>query len=986
MTAMDTGMVRQEIELLLSGNHRSQAREKLAQASEAMGDDLWLWSSRARLDADEGDGQAALHAFRRAVSLAEAANMPLEAASLLEQAIVVADKSGYIQDGFALLKDLVRLQPDDAQINNRVGKRLCDTGRYKAALPYLRVSAPVLRHQDGALWTYSTALALTGGYEELMSLEPLMDEMAETVPPPYGPYRHLAVARLSLTFDRERVLDRIATVQGSSAWLDVGALITQLKVAIAARKPFSFIRMFDGEARFLSYLSPRVQAILRPAELSAMINSIWQSWFKERIELFNPTEVLALGQEVMRAVAAADVTGIASVQMEDADYYHFGFLAEMQDMILEPDGRFYTPALIHHDLHKTIPFLKPLLQDLPFIGFIGCHPELAHRLAQFCNIPETASYLVPGENGRTQLPADVLGTGHFPDIYQHILTKLQIPFEGAVFLVGAGLLGKVYAAKVKQLGGIAIDIGALADGWMGYNTRPGQLDDIRRWKLPELRQEGQMQGLNNNDLNPITLLAGNRVVKINELSIDELIHDLQEKLAQREPASFLRFNDGEGKISGCPQYYPATMLCGELRTHFGNNALTDINLYKLRSAMNAAMQNADWVGVPPDNWPPLFTQARTVLEKLVFDDTGPLPKFTHVSFPQLMLDRGFFDAIMKGRDFVGFVGCRDLRRYFKDHYGVTRSVFINVPEQGSASYSGHLPPHYPQYAETVVSGIKVPYRGALFLVGAGFCGKLYADAIKRKGGIAIDVGSLFDLWAGRFTRPYMNFDNIIAYYKELLEQGDTSPGSFHAVADYYKFRKDVDAEAATIDAALDVNSNHFEFNYRKIDLLLRKLTPSEALNFALTATEGCNFVGAEIFRIAKLFLIAGDRAAGNVLLNLAFNRDPTYEPTLVELANFYMGGQGEDTPDSEYNFFEILTYAAQHTSNAFIISQYARVLGSKGLFYEAIAASEQASSHFSFDSHIYIQKAAWEDHVGESDKSHRSRLQAQLLEAADIGS
>jgi len=39
-------------------------------------------------------------------------------------------------------------------------------------------------------------------------------------------------------------------------------------------------------------------------------------------------------------------------------------------------------------------------------------------------------------------------------------------------------------------------------------------------------------------------------------------------------------------------------------------------------------------------------------------------------------------------------------------------------------------------------------NGKLFLVGAGFLGKIYCDLIKRHGGIALDVGSMMDRWAG----------------------------------------------------------------------------------------------------------------------------------------------------------------------------------------------------------------------------------------------
>ncbi len=296
-----------------------------------------------------------------------------------------------------------------------------------------------------------------------------------------------------------------------------------------------------------------------------------------------------------------------------------------------------------------------------------------------------------------------------------------------------------------------------------------------------------------------------------------------------------------------------------------------------------------------------------------------------------------------------------------------------------------VPAHFPDLYEKLVAGIKVPRPGALFLVGAGFCGKLYADAIKRKGGIAVDVGSLFDLWAGRFTRPYMNFDAIVSYYRDRLDRGDTKPGCFHAVADYHKLNKEPASEEAVIDAALADNPNLFEFNYRKIALLLQR-SAAEAESFARDAAELRQFSGAAIFRTAKLFLIAGEEGTGRALLQLAFNRDPTYEPTLIELANFYMGASREVPADAGLDFLETIAHVASRTTNASLLGQYARLLGARGEFREAIAASDRAVRCFSFDSHIYTQRAAWEQHLGDTTTAARSRAEAQRLEAATLAS
>ena len=39
------------------------------------------------------------------------------------------------------------------------------------------------------------------------------------------------------------------------------------------------------------------------------------------------------------------------------------------------------------------------------------------------------------------------------------------------------------------------------------------------------------------------------------------------------------------------------------------------------------------------------------------------------------------------------------------------------------------------------------------LVGAGALGKAYCEAVRQQGGVAVDIGSGFDGWAGVMSRP-----------------------------------------------------------------------------------------------------------------------------------------------------------------------------------------------------------------------------------------
>ena len=62
----------------------------------------------------------------------------------------------------------------------------------------------------------------------------------------------------------------------------------------------------------------------------------------------------------------------------------------------------------------------------------------------------------------------------------------------------------------------------------------------------------------------------------------------------------------------------------------------------------------------------------------------------------------------------------------------------------------------------------VEFPGMLYLVGGGLYGKLYCQLIRSQGGVALDLGSLFDAWLGLPTRP--------AVFSSLFNRSDDEPG------------------------------------------------------------------------------------------------------------------------------------------------------------------------------------------------------------------
>jgi tetratricopeptide (TPR) repeat protein len=273
------------------------------------------------------------------------------------------------------------------------------------------------------------------------------------------------------------------TREAGGRWLTPAALLDELRAVIVAARPFSLIRLGDGEARFLIYMLAELRPGLEPVEAAAIGDVIWENWFGQPITSVASLQLSETLAQLRSAVVNADVLGVTDASRMAGDTGHFGYMAAQEVWLralpLPAETRF-TDAFAHHHLQKLSPYLGDLLQGLDFLGVVSPHPELAAHLQQRFNISRAVSHNLAGEG---RLPThraarDVEPT--YPQAHNRILDELRPPRRGAVYLVAAGLLGKIHCDRIRQLGGIALDVGSIVDAWMGYNTRPGQMDDVQR--------------------------------------------------------------------------------------------------------------------------------------------------------------------------------------------------------------------------------------------------------------------------------------------------------------------------------------------------------------------------------------------------------------------------------------------------------------------------------------------------------------------------
>ena len=329
-------------------------------------------------------------------------------------------------------------------------------------------------------------------YSDLLANPDLLDEP----PLPEGPLgmphwwqvaASAAQARLAGAFPPAPLIARAQAREASDRWVASDRLGTVLKGRIDAGEPFSWIRLGDGEGRFLMHRHAELRGALPAREAAAMAKQIWYAWFGQDLDMVAPEALAALGARFEQAIGKADLLGVTSAERLAGDPLHYGFCAGLETYLAtlpEHPGRMLCDALAPLALNRRDPFLGSLLRGRDFLGVVGPHPDLAARLQRHLQIEAVASYDLPGEARLARLRDRQDGRVHFPIVHDEIMAALAVPHRGAVFLVAGGLLGKIYCDRIRELDGIALDIGALADAWMGYNTRGTAFDAAAAWPLP----------------------------------------------------------------------------------------------------------------------------------------------------------------------------------------------------------------------------------------------------------------------------------------------------------------------------------------------------------------------------------------------------------------------------------------------------------------------------------------------------------------------
>lgn len=252
-------------------------------------------------------------------------------------------------------------------------------------------------------------------------------------------------------------------------------------------------------------------------------------------------------------------------------------------------------------------------------------------------------------------------------------------------------------------------------------------------------------------------------------STDTIIALIQNRLRQGLSLSIVRLGDGEARTLNGFKDMPALEMI--LKKLLGE--VPSIHEIKqIQQNLIEAYTDADIIGIPAgsklDKKDPYWHNAFGILHDNVGPEVLIEKEFVNMDFCYDMLTSGAYDKILQGVDTLNYVSCRNLDEAFKKRFDIFRVNSIQIPPEMKFAHQYHGPKHFPDQFNQVRLWMKAtPLKGNLFLYGAGVAGKVYGTwAAKKYGAVALDIGSVFDAWAGLITRgPGRGVNKIDSTYK-----------------------------------------------------------------------------------------------------------------------------------------------------------------------------------------------------------------------------
>jgi hypothetical protein len=246
------------------------------------------------------------------------------------------------------------------------------------------------------------------------------------------------------------------------------------------------------------------------------------------------------------------------------------------------------------------------------------------------------------------------------------------------------------------------------------------------------------------------------------IGFDDFLDELKRALRERKPYCFTRYGDGEGLILGYPKFTKEENFEKRVNKWFSVKPMPPSDRITFGEQIRNSVKCADMIGIPGTRHAEINVNWRSVHKYMNhFNLVSDSHLVCSMDFVLDLQIKGLYKELFKNFEEVACITCRDVGDLMKDKLGFKRVDVMHTPPQLRPCIGPHLgmARHYPELYKAMPDWIKSTNpEGRLFLVGAGGMGKIYCMWIKQAGGIALDIGSIFDGWVGAITRTHLRYN------------------------------------------------------------------------------------------------------------------------------------------------------------------------------------------------------------------------------------
>lgn len=244
-----------------------------------------------------------------------------------------------------------------------------------------------------------------------------------------------------------------------------------------------------------------------------------------------------------------------------------------------------------------------------------------------------------------------------------------------------------------------------------------------------------------------------------KVGVEELAERAITSLKAETPFSLVRLGDGEGRLILFPNGINQAKMHAHLEFWFGHSRFSSSEINELRHYVLQAAAAADVLGIYAGDQRNHFWRT----PKQYFDDGGARlssAETCDIDVHRELWLTGALDEVVTSARRVVLVTCRDVLEPFCSRYNVSATC-IKVPEEGNTGCRRTR--HWEKFLTIRDEVKRLSGPGVLTLVGAGALGKSYCAVAKESGGVGLDIGSLFDGWAGVLSRSFLGRDGRAKY-------------------------------------------------------------------------------------------------------------------------------------------------------------------------------------------------------------------------------